>query len=167
MNSRQSEIARPSKLVYRTRTLPKKGVYTLQTDTNEMEHNIQHEITCAPSEDSDQPAHPRRLIRVFAGHYGGSQGSKTSSGGQRRLITQRWSESTWHTSKLVENTVPRLSCSMNDGCNDHNETKWSQAKNAKTKWRSGSDNLYSRLSLSRSRLSRITAYLELKTWSLF
>ena len=31
-------------------------------------HSISYKITCAPNEDSDQPAHPRSLIRVFAGH---------------------------------------------------------------------------------------------------
>ena len=51
-------------------------------------HSIFYKIECAPSEDSDQPAHPRSLIRVFTGHCVDSQGSKTSSGGQRRL----WSD---------------------------------------------------------------------------
>ena len=36
-------------------------------------------VASTPSEDSDQPAHPRSLLRVFAGHSVGSQGSKTSS----------------------------------------------------------------------------------------
>ena len=31
---------------------------------------ISYRITYAPSEDSDQSAHPRKLIRVFAGHCG-------------------------------------------------------------------------------------------------
>ena len=31
-------------------------------------HSISYKIACAPSEDSDQPAHPRSLIRVVAGH---------------------------------------------------------------------------------------------------
>ena len=30
-------------------------------------HNIFNNFTCAPSQDSDQPAHPRSLIRVFTG----------------------------------------------------------------------------------------------------
>ena len=34
--------------------------------TYEPGHSISYKITCAPSEDLDQPAHPRRLIRVFA-----------------------------------------------------------------------------------------------------
>ena len=42
----------------------------------------------APSEDSDQPGHPPSLIRVFAVRSIGSQGSKLSSCGQRRL----WSD---------------------------------------------------------------------------
>ena len=32
---------------------------------NESEHNKAHKMTCAPSEDSDQPGHPHGLIRVF------------------------------------------------------------------------------------------------------
>ena len=39
----------------------------------------------SPSEDSDQPSHPRSLIRVNAGHPLGSQGSKASSGRQLKL----------------------------------------------------------------------------------
>ena len=31
-------------------------------------HSMSYNIACAPSEDSDQPAHPRSLIRVFAAH---------------------------------------------------------------------------------------------------
>ena len=31
-------------------------------------HDKTYNKTCATSEDSDQPAHPRRLIRVFADH---------------------------------------------------------------------------------------------------
>ena len=45
-------------------------------------HSISYQIACAPSEDSDQPAHPRSLITVFAGHSVTSQGYKASSGGQ-------------------------------------------------------------------------------------
>ena len=41
-------------------------------------------IACAPSEDSDQLAHPRCLIRVFVEHSACSQGPKVYSGGQRR-----------------------------------------------------------------------------------
>ena len=48
-------------------------------------HSIYYRIACAPSEDSDQPAHLRRLIRVFAGHPVGNQGFKAHSSGQRRL----------------------------------------------------------------------------------
>ena len=33
---------------------------------NESAHDKTYEKTCATSEDSDQPAHPRSLIRVFA-----------------------------------------------------------------------------------------------------
>ena len=44
--------------------------------------------TCAPREDSDQPAHSRSLIRIFTGCILDSQGCKDSSCGQRRL----WSD---------------------------------------------------------------------------
>ena len=37
---------------------------------------IPYKIACAPSEDSDQPAHPRSLIRVFAGHSVSSKWSR-------------------------------------------------------------------------------------------
>ena len=36
--------------------------------SNKPGHNISYKLTCAPSEDSDQPAHPRSLIIVFAEH---------------------------------------------------------------------------------------------------
>ena len=31
------------------------------------------QIACVPNDDSDQPARPRNLIRVYAGHSGQSQ----------------------------------------------------------------------------------------------
>ena len=34
---------------------------------------------CGPSEDSDQPAHSRSLIRIFTGRISASKGCKTSS----------------------------------------------------------------------------------------
>ena len=51
---------------------------------------MSYKIASVPSEDSDQPAHLRSLIRAFTGHSMGSQGSKPSSGGQRRLISFYW-----------------------------------------------------------------------------
>ena len=49
-------------------------------------HSIFYKIICAPSKDSNLPAHPRSLMRVFTKHFVGSQESKAaSSGGQRRL----------------------------------------------------------------------------------
>ena len=45
--------------------------------------------TCAPSEDSDQTAHSRSLIRIFTGRILDSQGCKVSSCGQRRLVRLR------------------------------------------------------------------------------
>ena len=40
------------------------------------EQSISYKIACAPSKDSDQPAHQHSLIKVFAGQSIGSQGSK-------------------------------------------------------------------------------------------
>ena len=63
--------------------------------SSEPGHSISYKIACAPSEDSDQPAHTRSLIRVFAGHLVSSQGFKASSGGQWRLCSScdtGWSE---------------------------------------------------------------------------
>ena len=51
----------------------------------EMGHSFSYKIGCAASEDSDQPTHPRNLIRILAMHSVGSQGSNTYSDGQRRL----------------------------------------------------------------------------------
>ena len=42
--------------------------------------------TCAPCEDSDQPAHPRSLIRIFTGRILVSQGCKSSSCGQTKTL---------------------------------------------------------------------------------
>ena len=52
---------------------------------NEPGHSISYKIACAHSEDSDQPVHPRSLIRVFAGYSKERHGSKASSGRQRWL----------------------------------------------------------------------------------
>ena len=41
--------------------------------------------TCAPNEDSDQPAHPRSLIKIFTGRVLDSQGCEVSWCGQWRL----------------------------------------------------------------------------------
>ena len=47
-------------------------------------------MTCAPSEDSDQHAHPPSLIRVFALHFMGSLGPKLSSGGREDSDQTVW-----------------------------------------------------------------------------
>ena len=50
-------------------------------------------LTCAPSKDSDQPAHSRSLIRIFTRHILDRQGCKVSSHRQRGLwsiCTGRW-----------------------------------------------------------------------------
>ena len=39
-------------------------------------HSCSYKIACAPCEDSDYLAHPRSLIRVFAGHAVGSNDLK-------------------------------------------------------------------------------------------
>ena len=44
-----------------------------------------YKMVCASIKNSDQPAHPRSLIRVFDGRSTGSQGSNFSSGGNIRL----------------------------------------------------------------------------------
>ena len=48
-------------------------------------HDKTNKMTCAPSEDSDQPGHQPSLIRVFAVRSKRSQGPKLSSRGQRKL----------------------------------------------------------------------------------
>ena len=42
-------------------------VFTYILLRNEPKHSNYYSLTCAPSEDSDKPAHPHSLIRVFAG----------------------------------------------------------------------------------------------------
>ena len=49
-------------------------------------HDKTNKITCAPSEDSDQPGLLPSLIRVFAVRSMGSEAPKLSSCGQRGLI---------------------------------------------------------------------------------
>ena len=56
--------------------------------TNKPQRQKTYLQTCAPSEDTDQPAHTRSLIRIFTGHSLDNQGCKVSSRGQRRL----WSD---------------------------------------------------------------------------
>ena len=50
----------------------------------ELPHNTTNKITCASSEDSDQPGHPPSLISLHCA-LKSSQGPKLSSCGQRRL----------------------------------------------------------------------------------
>ena len=49
-------------------------------------HDKTNKMTCAPSEDSDQPGHLPSLIRVFTVRSVGSQGPKVSSCRRQRLI---------------------------------------------------------------------------------
>ena len=46
----------------------KNNYYVNMPIWNEQGHNISYKITCVPNEDSDQSAHLRSLIWVFAGH---------------------------------------------------------------------------------------------------
>ena len=56
--------------------------------------SISYKVACAPSKDSDQPVHPCSIIRVFARHSEGKNGSKAPSDGQQRLISLlRWVQS--------------------------------------------------------------------------
>ena len=48
-------------------------------------------MTCAQSEDLDQPGHSPRLIRVFAVRSKGCQRSKASSSGQR-ILWSHWAD---------------------------------------------------------------------------
>ena len=48
-------------------------------------HAKTNKVTFVPSEDSDQPGHPPRLVRVFAVRSVGSLGPNFASGGQRRI----------------------------------------------------------------------------------
>ena len=78
--------------------------------------------TCAPSEESDQPAHSRSLIRVSTGLIIDRHGCKVSSCGRGRLIRLHgcagWSESSlcayvkryafWRFGSNVQNCVPVL-----------------------------------------------------------
>ena len=47
--------------------------------TNEPGNNNSCKIACAPSEDSDQTAQMRSLIRVFSGQLVGRHGTKADS----------------------------------------------------------------------------------------
>ena len=84
-------------------------------------------LQCAPSIDSDQSAHPRSLIRVFAGHSVDSQESKASSDGQRSLYVQpvRVRVFAWRTCSLVGNAVSRLKCNYTYNCKNTPFNNWS------------------------------------------
>ena len=55
--------------------------------------------TCAPSEDSDQPAHSRSLIKILTGRILDSQGCKFPLSEQRRQI-RLWGCEGWFESSL-------------------------------------------------------------------
>ena len=73
----------------------------------EPQHDNTNKITCAHSEDSDQPGHPPGLIRVFTVRSVGSWGSNVSSSGQRRL----WSDWADESSLSTHIILLVLSCS--------------------------------------------------------
>ena len=72
--------------IYHTISAYKTDMGTSANLTFEAELSVSYNNTSAPSEDSDQPAHLRSLIKVFAGHFVGRQGSKASRR-QRRMIS--------------------------------------------------------------------------------
>ena len=45
-----------------------------------------YKLACAPTKDSDQPAHPRSLIRAFDGRSMGNKGLNVSSGGKTMTL---------------------------------------------------------------------------------
>ena len=61
------------------------GSILVVSSTYEPQHYKTNKMTCAPSEDSNQPGHPPSLIRIFAVRTIGSWGPNVSSCGQRRL----------------------------------------------------------------------------------
>ena len=66
---------------------------------------------CAPSKDTDQPAHTRSLIRTFTGRIWNNQGWKVSSCGQRRL----WSDSEDPLADLsLHRSHHKLKCTFSD-----------------------------------------------------
>ena len=84
--------------------------------------------TCAPSEDSDQPAHSRSLIRTFTRRILDSQGCKVSSWGRRILwsycahaqadLSLRWA----HMSEKVRFlTLMLISLILKSNCAYHQE----------------------------------------------
>ena len=62
--------------------------YFSHTCTIKSDYLSRGKHACAPSEESDQPAHPRRLIRVLAWHSVGRKDQKCRCG-QRRLFRLR------------------------------------------------------------------------------
>ena len=64
----------------------KKGRRSFRYINEPQRHETYHR-TCAPSGDSDQTAHLRSLIRIFAGRTLDIQRCKVSSSGQRRLCS--------------------------------------------------------------------------------
>ena len=59
------------------------NIHRIIANTFEPGHSISYNIAYVPSEDSDQPAHPRSLIRIFTGQFVASQNSKATSDGQQ------------------------------------------------------------------------------------
>ena len=76
-------------LNFRSATPPVKDIafnlLHLMSTTIEPVTSLRYKLARAPIEDSDQPAHPHRLIRVVDGHSIGCHESNLSSGGKLRL----------------------------------------------------------------------------------
>ena len=66
--------------------------------------------TCAPSEDTDQPAHSRNLIRIFTTRIFDSQRCKISSCRQRREMRRTWVCCSHH----YENNILRILAPKNE-----------------------------------------------------
>ena len=56
--------------------------------SSKLAHDKINKMTCAPSEDSDQPGHPPSLIRVFAGCMKKAWVLSYPLSAQRRLISE-------------------------------------------------------------------------------
>ena len=73
---------------YSAHSLYQQIILRYERDSFEPKRQETYPRTCAPSEDSNQPAHSRSLIRIFSGRIFDLQGCNASSCGQRRL----WSD---------------------------------------------------------------------------
>ena len=75
-------------VVLRFLYLKEEAIHYRYTDIYDPQRQKTYLSICAPSEDSDQTAHSRSLIRIFTGRILDNQRCKVSSCGQQRL----WSD---------------------------------------------------------------------------